>query len=113
MSTKICVNDSCNEVPVGQRLSSTFPIQKLSNNMVFDCALQYANYDGPSILRGIFLNRVLVPHSKVKAMQYPRRMKMLPAHLFEMVLYEHYAANIPMSDKATLLVSLLETYIST
>jgi len=46
-------------------------------------------------------------------MQCPRKMKMLPAHLFEMVLCEHYAAIIPMSDKATLLVSLLETYLST
>jgi hypothetical protein len=86
MSIKICINDGCNKISAGRHLSDTFPTQKHSNNMVFNCALQYANYDGQSTLRGIFWSRVLVPHSRVKAMQYPRRMKTLPASLFEMVL---------------------------
>ena len=29
MSTKLCVNNSCNEVPVRKRPSNTFPIQKM------------------------------------------------------------------------------------
>ena len=78
MSIKICINDGCNKITVGQHLSDTFPIQKNSKNLVFNCALRYANYDSQSTLQGIFWNRVLVPHSRVKATPCRRRMKTLP-----------------------------------
>jgi hypothetical protein len=44
MSIKICINDGCNKISAGWHLSDTFPIPKHSNNMAFNCALQYANY---------------------------------------------------------------------
>jgi hypothetical protein len=62
MSINICVHDGCNKILMGQHLSDTFPIQKHSNNLVFNFALRYANYDSPSTLWGIFWNEILVPY---------------------------------------------------
>ena len=76
MSIKICVKDRRNKISVVQHLSDTFPIQKNSNNTVFNCVLWYANYKGPRTLWGIFWNKMSVPHSRVRVMQHPRRTKM-------------------------------------